>query len=92
MIQSEIYQSMLCEVNKLILRYFTFSVTTATAEKSFSSLHRMKTCLHNTVSPCRQNLFILYTHKQRADALDLKAVAKEFASVNSRRINYFRKY
>ena len=31
-IQSHIYQNMLCEVNKIVLLYFTFPITTATAE------------------------------------------------------------
>ena len=42
LVKSDIYQNMLCEVNKLILLYFTFPVTTATAERSFSDLRRMK--------------------------------------------------
>ena len=37
MIQSDIYKTMLCEVNKLLLLYFTFPVI-AVAERSFSSL------------------------------------------------------
>ena len=45
MMKSEIYQSMLCEVNKVLLLYFTFPVTTSTAERSFSSLRRIKTYL-----------------------------------------------
>ena len=49
LVKSEIYQNMLCEVNKVILLYFTFPVTTATAECSFSDLHRMKTFLCSTI-------------------------------------------
>ena len=36
LVKSEIYQNMLCEVNKVILLYFIFPVMTATAECSFS--------------------------------------------------------
>ena len=61
LVKSEIYQNMLCEANKVILLYFTFPVTTATVECSFLDLHRMKTFLCSTMSPCRlNNLFLLY--------------------------------
>ena len=43
MTKSTIYQSMLCEVDKLLLLYLTIPVTTATAERSYSSLRRVKT-------------------------------------------------
>ena len=33
MMQSDIYKTILCEVNKLLLLYFTFPVTTATAKR-----------------------------------------------------------
>jgi len=43
MMQSEIYQNMLCEVNKILVLYFTFPVTTSTAERSF--LESKLTCV-----------------------------------------------
>lgn len=36
--KSEIYKGMLGEVDKLLKMYFTFPVTSATAERAFSSL------------------------------------------------------
>ena len=66
--KSDMYQNMLCKVNKVILLYFTFPVTTATAERSFSDLRRMKAFLCSTMSPCRlNNLFnfcYIYTNKK----------------------------
>ena len=45
MMKSDIYQNMLCEVNKVLLLYFTFPVTTSTAERSFSiSVESKLTC------------------------------------------------
>ena len=38
------------------------------------------------------NLLMLYVHCSRADRLDLQAIAKDFASVNSRRMHYFGKF
>ena len=90
---SDIYKTMLSEVNKLLKLYFTFPVTTATAERSFSSLRRIKTFLRSTMSECRlNNLFILYVHKSLTDALDLSKIAKDFVSVNYRRMKYFGKF
>ena len=42
---SEIYKAVLSEVYKLLQLYFTLPVTTDTAERSFSSLQRIKTFL-----------------------------------------------
>ena len=73
--------------------YKTFPVTTATAKRSFSSLRRIKTFLRGTMTECRlNNLFLLYVHKSMTDALDLSQIAKDFVSVNSRRMNYFGKF
>ena len=92
MLKSEIYQNMLSEVNKMLTLYFTFPVTTATAERSFSSLRRIKTYLRSTMSACRLNsLLLMHIHKERTEKLDLAAIAKEFITSNSRRLNYFGK-
>ena len=45
MAESDIYKEMLPEINKLLELYLVFPVTTATAERSFSSLRRIKTYL-----------------------------------------------
>ena len=92
MLESEVYQNMLTEIHKLLVLYFTFPVTTSTAERSFSSLRKIKTFLQNTMSGCRlNNLFLLHVHKSRTDALDLDTIAKKFISANSQRENYFGK-
>ena len=88
--QSEIYGNFLSEINKAVKLYFTFPVTSATAERSFSSLRKIKTFLRSTMTPCRlNNLFILYIHTAKTDDLDLLTIARHFVSVNSRRLNYF---
>ncbi len=91
--QSAIYKGMLGEVDKVLHAYFTFPVTSATAERSFSSLRRIKTFLRNTMTHQRlNNLFLLYVHSERTDTLDLIAIAKEFVATNNRRMNYFGKF
>ena len=52
---STIYKSMLSEVDKLLKLYYTFPVTTASSERSFSSLRRIKTFLRTTMTECRLN-------------------------------------
>lgn len=85
LVKSDIYQNMLCIVNKVILLYITFSCATATAERSFSDLRRIKTFLRSSMSPCRlNNLFLLYVRKQKTVKLDLNLIANEFVSVNQR--------
>lgn len=77
MMQSSIYQNMLCELNKLLLLYLTIPVTTATAERSFSSLRRVKTYLQNIISAYKlNNLLLMYVHQNRTDDLYLVKIAK----------------
>ena len=48
--QSEIYPRMLAKVDNALKIYYTFPVTTSTAERSFSSLRRLKTFLHSSMT------------------------------------------
>ena len=90
---SDIYKKMLNKVDKLIKLYFTFPVTTASVVRSFSSLRRMKTFIRSTMTEYRlNNLFLIYIHKSLTDEMDLLKIAKNFVSVNSRRLNYFGKF
>ncbi|XP_065920227.1 zinc finger MYM-type protein 1-like [Dysidea avara] len=92
MTKSSLYQNMLSELDRLLLLYLTFPVTTATAERSFSSLHRVKSYLRNTLSACKlNNLLLMHVHQNRTDDLDLTKIAKAFIELNSRRLNYFGK-
>ena len=91
--QSEMVKGMLGEVDKLLRAYLTFPVTSATAERSFSSLRRIKTFLRSSMTHKRlNNLFLLYVHTAQTESLDLVSVAREFVGSNSRRLNYFGKF
>lgn len=90
--QSEIYKRMLGEIDKVLKLYFTFPVTSSTAERSFSSLRRLKSFLRSTMTQSRlNNLLLLYVHTSETDDLELENIAREFISVNTRRLNYFGK-
>ena len=83
MTKSTIYRSMLCEVDKLLLLYLTIPVTTATAERSFSSLRRVKIYLRNTMSAFKlNNLLLMHVHQNRTDNLDLDKIANAFIEVS----------
>ena len=92
--QSTMVKSMLNEADKLLHAYFTFPVTSATAERSFSSLRRVKTFLRSLMTQKRlNNLFMLWdVHTTYTDSLDLCSVAEEFVSVNTCQLNYFGKF
>ena len=87
--KSEVYRGMLSGVDKL---YFTFPVTSATANRAFSSLRRIKMFLQSTMTHCRLNNLFLFVHTNVKDVLDLSSIAKQIILVNSRRINYFGKF
>ena len=69
---------MMLEVNKSVSLYLIFPVTTATAERLFSSLLRIKSFLHSTMMYCRLSNITLAS---LLNTLDLTTVAKEFLSV-----------
>ena len=61
--KSEIYKGMLSEVDKLLKVYFMFPVTSATAERAFSSLHRIKTFLRSTMTVSSElPYYVIYSY------------------------------
>ena len=78
------------EVLKLSRLMYVLPATTATAERSFSSLRRLKTYLRTTMSSQRLNhLMILHVHKDSTEKLDLHEISSLFISRNERRQNVF---
>ena len=83
-------KTMLCEVHRLLRIYLTIPLTSATAERTFSTLRRLKSYLRSTMTQKRLNhLVLLHTHHQRNDDLNLLQIAQDFASRNGRRIIFF---
>ena len=83
-------KQMLQQVDRLLRIYLTVPMASATAERSFSALRRLKNYLRTTMTQKRLNhLIVMHIHKERTDQLDLSSIAKEFASVNERRKSYF---
>ena len=91
--QSDVVKGMLSEVDKVLKAYFSFPVTSATAERAFSSLRRIKTFFRSSMTQQRlNNLFLLFILKEEAQSLDLVSISNEFISANSRRLNYFGRF
>ena len=83
-------KTMLCEVHKIMKIYLTVPVTSATAERSFSTLRRVKNYLRTTMTEKRLNhLILLHSHKHRTDEVSVVEVAKEFSLRNDRRKEFF---
>lgn len=83
-------QKLLTEVHKLIKVYYTIPVTTASAERTFSALKRIKTYLRNSMTQQRLNhCMLLHVHVTLTDQLDLTDIAKEFIRRNERRKTFF---
>ena len=83
-------KTMLSDVDRLIRIYLTTPMSTATAERTFSTLRCLKNYLRTTTTQKRLNhTMLLHCHKARTDQLDLLKIAKEFVAKNSRRKEFF---
>lgn len=83
-------KSLFHQYNRLLKLYLTVPVTTATAERSFSVMNRMKTCLRSTMTQTRLNsVFLTHIYKEKTDSIDLKSLCSTFASKNEQRKQFF---
>lgn len=84
------------ELHSFLKLYLTIPVTTATAERTFSTMKRLKTYLRSSMTQQRLNHVLILNsnkaNKYRIENLDLVQIAKTFISVNERRRNYFGKF
>ena len=77
--QVSISKTMLSEVSRLIRIFLTIPVSTCTAERTFSSLKRLKTFLRSTMTqPRLNNLMVLYVHREKTEELNVRNIAKDF--------------
>ena len=91
--KSELTKKLLSEVDKLLRLYITIPVTTATAERAFSSLRRIKTYLRSTMTQQRlNNCMLTFVHKSLTDMVSNTHIAKQFVGKDSHREAFFGKY
>lgn len=83
---------MFAEIDKLLRLYMTIPVTTASGERSFSTLRRIKTYLRSTMTQERLNsVMMMHAHKAEVDKLVMTDLAQVFISQNERRRRFFGK-
>jgi hypothetical protein len=74
-------KSLFEQVDVLLRLLLVVPASSATAERSFSCLRRLKTFLRSTMSQSRLNhLAVLHVHQDRVDALDLPGIFQDFAA------------
>ena len=74
-------KTMLPELLKFVRLLLTIPISTSTAERSFSSLRRLKNYLRSTMTQKRLNhLAILNVHREESNSLDMDSIAKDFIS------------
>ena len=78
------------EIHKLLRLYLAVPATSATSERTFSSLRRLLTYLRQTMTEQRlNNCLLLHVHKDLTDELDMKEIGRAFVSTNDERRRYF---
>ena len=82
------------EVHKLIMLYYTVPLASASCERTFSAMRRLKPgCgASKTGGNHLNDIVFANIQKRYMDMVEVHAVAKEFAERNERRITYFGKY
>ncbi|XP_046842007.1 zinc finger MYM-type protein 1-like [Xenia sp. Carnegie-2017] len=81
------------EIHKLIILYYTMPLSSASCERTFSVMHRLKTWLRsNTEGNLLNDIMFSNIKKQHMDMVEIDVIAKEFSQRNERRIKYFGKY
>ena len=72
-------RSLFCEVERLLQLLLVVPASSATAERSFSCLRRLKTYLRNTMSQARLNhMALLNVHQERVDSLRIADIQESF--------------
>jgi len=85
-----IHHDVFSELTLLTKLFLVVPVSSATAERSFSAMRRLKTYLRSTMSTERLNsVMTLHVHKDLLDCVDDSAVVKDFVACNEVRMDIF---
>ena len=78
------------QVEKLVRLLLVVPLASAEAERSFSALKRLKTCLRSTMTQQRlNNISVGHVHQTTLDLIDLKDIGQLFVSGSDRRRQVF---
>ncbi|XP_062511818.1 zinc finger MYM-type protein 1-like [Corticium candelabrum] len=81
---------LLSEVHKLVRLFLTVPISSATSERTFSALRRVKTYLRSTITQKRlNNCLLVHMYKEIADNVNLSDVAKSFVQLDDSRRKHF---
>ena len=82
---------LLCsELHRFLKLFLTIPVTTASSERTFSAMRRLKTYLRFSMTQERLNhILLLHCHKSGTDKIDIHQIASSFISANEQRQHYF---
>ena len=83
-------QLMVLNAIRLLRLLLTLPASSATSERSFSALRRLKTWLRATMTQARLNAVALcHVHRERVAQIDVDRVAAAFVQLNPRRERVF---
>ena len=83
-------RSMFDEIEKLIRLLLVCPFSSAEAERSFSSLRRLKTWLRSTMSQkCLNSVAVCHTHQELLDETDIAKLMRYFVNALDTRVNVF---
>ncbi|CAF4898751.1 unnamed protein product, partial [Rotaria magnacalcarata] len=86
----EVGKEMFKGYHKLIKLYLTIPVTTATAERTFSTLNRLKTAIRSTMTQSRlKHCLLPHIYKEKLDKIDPRQIVSKFISSNEKRQHFF---
>ena len=78
-------KSLCSELDRALEMLLTIPVTTATSERTFSVMRRLKTYLRSSMTQERlNNILILHCYKSRTDKIDINQIASSFINANER--------
>ena len=85
-----VVRSMFDPVEQLVRLLLTIPCSSAEAERSFSSLRRLKTYLRSSMSQQRLNhLAVLHVHRDRLYSIDIDVITREFVAKPENRLATF---
>jgi hypothetical protein len=81
------------EIYQLMMLYYTVPLASASCERTFSAMRRLKTWLRSKTGGNHLNdIMFANIQKRHMDMVKIDAVAKDFTERNERRMTYFGKY
>lgn len=87
---SSVYDELFSEVARLLRLFLVIPATSATAERSFSTMRRLKTYLRSTMTAQRLNsVMVMHAHTDMLDELNDINTVVEFVGRNNRRKDIF---